>query len=57
MPTTIPTSRAIENSCSVTAPSTNEPITSIDATGIIDVIEVLTERIRTWLSDRFIISV
>ena len=53
----MPTSSATANSWSVTAPSTKEPITSIDATGIMEVIDVLTERISTWLSDRFIISV
>ena len=53
----MPTSRATANSCRVRAPSTNEPMTSIDATGSTEVIEVFTDRINTRLSARFIISV
>ena len=49
--------KAMPNSRNVGAPKKIEPIVSIESTGKIEVIEVLMERIRTWLSDRFIISV
>ena len=52
----MPISKAMANSCSVSAPRKTEPISSIDNTGSTDVIEVLIERINTWLSDWFIIS-
>ena len=53
----IPISNASANSWRVNAPRKNEPTTSIESTGSTEVIDVLIERISTWLRARFIISV
>ena len=57
VPTSRPTSSAIANSWSVTAPSTNRPTTSTASTGITEVIVVFTDRISTWLSEYEVTSV
>ena len=45
------------NSSSVDAPSTSEPTIRIDRIGRSVVIDVFNDRISTWFSDRFAMSV